>query len=86
MDVKDDRRANETEEQLLRRLVEIEGGIKRLVDLVEEVQTSLEGAVKQHVRVQKRRLIEASLFYLFILLFLGFSGFVGMKIFEVIVR
>ncbi|TNF50510.1 hypothetical protein EP232_00600 [bacterium] len=69
-----------TEEKVLEKLGNIENGIENLVDQVKDLNNTIQNAVEKNRSVQRRRVIEASLFYIFILVFLGFVAISGMKL------
>jgi len=80
MNTDEKREETSTEEQVLEKLGRIEDGVEKLVDQIKDMNNTICGAVEKNRSVQRRRLIEASLFYIFILLFLGFAAFSGMKV------
>ena len=80
MDADGDREEINTEEQVLEKLGRLEGGIEKLVNQVSDLNSTIKSAVEKNRSVQRRRVIEASLFYIFILVFLGFVAFSGMKV------
>lgn len=80
MDNDGDREEINTEEQVLEKLARLESGVEKLVVQVSDLNSTIKNAVEKNRSVQRRRVIEASLFYIFILLFLGFVAFSGMKV------
>lgn len=80
MENQDQREETTSEEQVLEKLGKIEDGIEKLVDQVGNLNSTIKSAVEKNRSVQRRRIIEASLFYIFILVFLGFIAFSGMKV------
>jgi hypothetical protein len=80
MDTDSDREELNTQEQVLEKLGRLEDGLEKLVDQVSDLNSTIKSAVEKNRSVQRRRVIEASLFYVFILVFLGFVAFSGMKV------
>lgn len=80
MDTDGDREEINTEVQVLEKLARLEDGVEKLVDQVSDLNSTIKSAVEKNRSVQRRRVIEASLFYIFILVFLGFVAFSGMKV------
>ena len=80
MDTDVKREETTSEEQVLEKLGRLEDGVEKLVDQVSDLNSTIKSAVEKNRSVQRRRVIEASLFYIFILVFLGFVAFSGMKV------
>lgn len=75
-----------SEEQVLKKLGNIEDGIEKLVEQLRDLNGTICSAVEKNRSVQRRRVIEASLFYIFILAFLGFVVFSGMKVADLFLK
>jgi len=86
MDTDEKKEETSTEEQVLGKLGRIEDGVEKLVDQVKDLNNTILGAVEKNRSVQRRRVIEASLFYIFILLFLGFVAFSSLKLADMFLK